>query len=493
MSMPKILDKIINKLHWSFLLIFVIGYFATRSYFDFAATEYFIYNLLVLIACAIFIAMLKRLKHRNFAVWFSFAILILLYFVRAYWIVIDPTPVKKMLPLDSYLMMLEHKIFFLYAFKFSTILFTTFCIFSVLLLYFIQNIYHEKKVENQISSNIYILIRKFLWIILPPVALFFYFLINHYQIGFMGLLVTETLPFRLRGLVFYASTVVIPLLIALLIISAEKSKNMKSVNLGILFMIVHGIVLMVLRGSRSSLLLSLLLIVFLVIVCPIKLNRNQKLTISIFTFFAFFMVPIITIYRDFRINGIYKDIHLYGSGTIEALTQAILIIKNDLITTVVQGVKFIFFRMPGVESLWCMLVKGAQPIGHQLLDVFSTNNGVAGYLTYNIYSFEQNYNSLFAPSYAGWFYLTAGLFPGAMLSGVMAALISVIGWKFTNFKFIKSKAVMQVFLLWILFLVLTDGAIDIMGLQVISGIICIVFIECMFYLAALLSNKKPSN
>lgn len=482
--MAKIIDKVINKLHWSLLLIFVIGYFITSSYFDYATYEYLHYNILIFVASAVLFSQLSGDEYRNPAVWLSFTILITVYFIRSYWITIDPTPVKVMLPWNPYFDMLEHKSLLLYAFKISTIMFISFCIFSAFLLYFFNKINYKKQSEAQTSLDTYSLIEKVLWVSLPPLVLVLYFLTHHFQIGLMGAPSGEPLPFRLKGVVFYASTVFIPLLIALLINSAEKCGHKLSVNLGILFMIAHGIVLMLLRGSRSSLLLSLLLLIFMVIVGALKLQRNQKLLIFIFILLAFFMVPVMTIYRNLRIEQ--------GADSLVALTQAILIINNNWLGSVLKGVEFVLFRMPGIESLWCMLAQGAQPLGHQILNVFSSNNGVAGYLTYSIYPLKPTDNTLLAPGYVGWFYLVAGL-PGAILSGAAAALIAVIGWIFMNSKFLRSKMVAKVFLLWMLFVALTEGTLDIMGLLVLSGIVCIVFIECMIRLFALVADKKSSS
>lgn len=477
------IQKVINKLHWFFLLIFVIGYFVSRSYFDFAASEYLTFNLLAFVASTILIGRLNGFEHRNIAVWFIFTILIFLYFIRAYWIAIDPTPIKIMLPYNPYFDMLDLKFLFLDAFKISTLMFSTFCITSSFFLYFIKNSYDEKKSQIKISLRTYNILSKLLWLTIPPVVLILYFLIHHFQIGLMGVSYGEPLPFRLKGVIFYASSVVIPLLITLLIISSEKSNDKLSVNLGMLFMIAHGIVLMLLRGSRSSFLLSLLLLIFLVIVGAVKLQRNQKLCIFIFIFLAFFMVPVVTIYRNLRIDG---------TLILDALIQAIEIFKNDILDSVFKGIEFIFFRMPGIEALWCMLGQGARPLGHQVLNVFSSNNGVAGYLTYNIYSFEPTIAHLSAPGYVGWFYLVAGL-PGVILGGVLAALIGVFGWKLTNSIYFRSKTVTQIFLLWVLFISLTDGTLDIMVLMVLSGFFCIVFMECIIYLVMRFIDKKLSK
>lgn len=482
--MVKKIEQIMNLSRWALLLVFVIGYLVSKTYFSFASFEYFIYNLLALGACAILLNQLKSFEYRYMAAWLVLIIIITVYFLRLYWIALDPTPVQVMLPWNPYQNMLLKKDLFLYAFKLSTVMFASFCVVCAWLLNYLRDYNFKKLSLKHEDLRVHKLSEKVLLIILPPIMLSLYFLTYYYQIGFMGASSGEPLPFRLKGIVFYASVVFVPLLIALLIYAAEQCEHKLMSSFGILLMIVHGVALMLLRGSRSSLLLSILLLAFLVMAGGLKLQRNQKIFIGIFVLGAFFMVPVMTIYRNLRVEQ--------GMLLFEAITHALYLAQNDLAGTFLKGIKFVLFRMPGIESLWCMLAQGVTPLGTRIFDVFASLNGVAGHLTYNIYPLKPEHNTLLAPSFVGWFYLVAGL-PAVAIGGVLAALLSVIGWVVTSRNYLKCGLIAQTFLLWMLFVALTEGTLDTMGLLVFSGIACITIIELTLILFSAFLYKKSSS
>ena len=465
--MSEIIIKGIDKFQWALLLVFVVGYILTKSYFDFASYEYFIYNLAALGVCALIIYQLRRSLLHNAAAWLALFVIVTVYYLRSYWITLDPMPVKVMLPRDAYVIMLGRGDLLLDSFKFSTLMFLSFGMSITFLLNLLNRGNFQKETAIEVPLGYCKFLGKVLLVMLPLVMLVLYFLTYYFQIGLMGGALTDPLPFRLKGVIFYASTVFIPLLIALLIYLSEKSNGKTISNLGVLLMILHGLVMMLLRGSRGSLLLSIVLLIFLVAVGGLKLQRNQKILMSIFIIVGFFMVPVMTNYRSLRVEQ--------AMLLPEAISMAMHLSYADLAGTFVQGVKFILFRMPGIESLWCMLARGAEPLGGQLFDVLDKKNGIAGFLTHNIYTLSDD-TTLIAPGFVGWFYLIGGFF-GVVLGGVFAALLSVLSCVIANKKYLKCGVIAQVFLLWMLFLMLTEGTLDIMVMQVLSGLICLATIE----------------
>lgn len=475
--MSEIINKGIDKLQWALLLVFAVGYILTKSYFDFASMEYFIYNLAALGVCASLIYELRRIRSHKVAAWLALVIIVTVYYLRSYCITLDPTPVKVMLPYNPYYDMLDRRDLLLNSFKLSTIMFVSFSFSIIFLLNFLNSGNFQKK-TTEVPVGYYKFLGNVLLVSLPLVMLVLYFLIYYFQIGLMGASSGDPLPFRLKGIIFYASIVFIPLSVALLIYLSEISNRKAISNLGVLLMIAHGLVLMILRGSRSSLLLSIVLLIFLVLAGGLKLQRNQKILMAVFIIGAFFMVPVMTNYRNLRIE--------HAMMVSEAISIAMHATYADWTGGIIQGVKFVLFRMPGIESLWCMLAQGAAPLDGQIFNVLDKKNGIAGYLTYNIYPLKPTDNTLLAPGFVGWFYLVGGSL-GVALGGVFAALLSVLSWVIANKEYLKCRVIAQMFLLWILFLVLTEGTLDIMVMLVLSGLVCLATIEYV------LRSSAPPN
>jgi hypothetical protein len=466
--MSEVINKWIDKLQWTLLLVFAVGYILTKSYFDFASGEYFIYNLAALGVCASLIYQLRKIHSHNAAAWLALILIVTVYYLRSYWITLDPTPVKVMLPWNPYYDMLDRRDLLLNSFKLSTLMFVSFGFSIIFLFKFLNSHNSQKKTADEVPAGHSNFLADILVVSLPLVMLVLYFLTYYFQIGLMGASSGDPLPFRLKGIIFYVNTVFIPLLVALLIYLSERSNRKTISNLGVLLMIAHGLVLMVLRGSRSSLLLSIVLLIFLVLVGGLKLQRNQKILMAVFIIGAFFMVPVMTNYRSLRIEQ--------AMLVSEAISMAMHATYADWAGGIIQGLKFVLFRMPGIESLWCMLAQGAAPLDGQLFNVLDKKNGIAGYLTYNIYLLKPTDNTLLAPGFVGWFYLVGGSL-GVALGGGVAALLSVLSWVIANKEYLKCRVIAQMFLLWMLFLVLTEGTLDIMVMLVLSGLVCLATIE----------------
>jgi hypothetical protein len=166
----------------------------------------------------------------------------------------------------------------------------------------------------------------------------------------------------------------------------------------------------------------------------------------------------------------------HGLLLFEALNNAISVVGDNWWKSLSEGIKFVFFRIPGIEALWCMLANGAQPLGSQSREALQSINGIAGHLSYNIYFTKFEDNSLSAPSYLGWFYLVGGL-PALVFGGFIASVVSAFGWRFLGRNCLECAPVAQVFLLWMLFVALTEGTLDTMIYLVLAGVAFLVGIE----------------
>lgn len=476
-------NEYIAKIKWALPLLFFFGYFLTLKYFDNNIVEYLTYNLLASISCAVLLTQIKSFEQKYTAVWIALILLLSGYFLRFYWITIDALPVRVMLAPDNpYLTMVNDRNALLQAFKLSVIAFTSFSFSAAALLFFMRKqnsqVYQHSASGNSTLSGL-IAKRSLLVIILLMLVLAY--ITYKYHIGEMGSPSREALPFRLKGVIFYARTIFIPLVILLSIYLAERSGHIIASRLGVLILIMHGVMDMLLRNSRSGLLLSLLLLVFLMLADGIKLRRKEKVFVGVMVMLAFFMIPIMTEYRQIRVN--------YNLPYIEAFSSALNVVGKDWLTQIFKGLQFIFFRMPGIESLWCMIANRAEPLGIHSIDVINSKNGIAGYLTYVIYPGMKAFpNSLLAPGFCGWFYLVAGL-PAIVLGSLFTGALSVLGWKFLDRRYFESGPVAQVFFLWMFFMVLTEGPLNSMVYMFLVGLITIMVLEAGL---RMFTRKEPN-
>jgi hypothetical protein len=235
-----------------------------------------------------------------------------------------------------------------------------------------------------------------------------------------------------------------------------------------LALLVHGVSDMLLRNSRSALLLSLLLLGFLVLSGGVILRRKEKILFGLVAIVALVLVPVMTDYRQVRL--------LQNLSHADALVSALSNSSGRWADQFFAGVKFVMFRMPGIESLWCEIALGAKPLGVASLEILRSKNGMAGYLTYVIHPMKESNNTLLAPGFVGWFYMVGGL-PIIIIGSAMTAFVTVAGWRYLGVRYLRVGPVAQAFLLWILFMVLTEGTVDSMSFMIVVGILTISFLE----------------
>ena len=473
----------LEKSRWLLLLVFIIGYAITYERFSYIASEYFIYNVLALSSCAILLSQLKSYEMRYSALWLTLAIFIAVYFVRFYWIVIDPLPVKVMLHTPVYKKMIQDAALF-EGFQISVISFTILIITISILLFFSR----QKKVsQDQAESavtNFYWFAAKSLALLLPLLMVALAYVSHKYHIGEMGADSGDPLPFRLKGVIFYARFIMIPLLIIWLIYLSGRSGHIIIARLGVLFLVMHGVIDMLLRGSRSSLLLSVLLLVFLVMSGGLKLYRNEKILAFFVLIAGLFMVPIMTEYRMHRVVE-----HL---PVMDAILTSLSIVGTEWWATLLRGIEFVLFRMPGIEAVSAMVSLDTEPLGMRIFDVLQDKQGVAGYLTHEIYLITREANTLSAPSFVGWFYLVGGL-PGVVVGSFLVTIVIMFGWKCLGSKYFICSPVARTLFLWVLFTALTEGTLDSMSYMLVVGVFMLFAIEMAMRVGAKVLQSPPTR
>lgn len=456
-----------------FPLVFIGGYAITCSRYQDIAVEYFLWHLLALTSCAVVLGSIRGFQYKHAGIWVVLSIFLVVNVVRFYWLAIDPTAVKIMMPTDSYTFMNRSPDALHEAFVLMVISFTLVCVSMVILDKWMKTSAYSSDAESSPQSlACYKAVVKYFPITVFVALMVLGYAAHHFHIGEMGAAAGDPLPFRLKGIIFYVRTVVMPILILGTIFSAEKVRNFRVARFGIGLLIMHGLLDMVIRGSRSSLLLVLLLLFFLVISKGITLLRLEKIGLGIAVTIAMFMVPLMTQYRAMRVAG--------GLSMLDALGSAFDRLSGNWFVEIFNGIKFVLFRMPGIESVWAMKALHAEPLYARSLDVISDKMGMAGYLTYYVHpGMYQSDNTLLAPGYIGWFYLAAGIC-GVVLGSIIMGVVAVIGWKFASRDASKSGAVGRVFYFWMMFLALTEGTLDSMRYMLAVGVGTILVLEIWF-------------
>lgn len=456
-----------------FPLVFIGGYAITCNRYEDIAVEYFLWHLLALTSCAVVLGNIGGVQYRHAGIWMVLSIFLAVNVVRFYWLAIDPTAVKIMMPSDSYTSMNRSPDALYSSFILMVISFTLVCLSMVILDRWVKTSGYPCEVDSSVQPlACYKPVVKYFPITVFIAMMVLGYAAHHFHIGEMGAASGDPLPFRLKGIIFYMRTVVIPILILTIIFAAGKVHNFRVARLGIGLLIAHGLLDMVIRGSRSSLLLVLLLLFFLVISKGITLLKTEKIGLGIAVVFAMFMVPLMTQYRTMRVAG--------GLSVLDALGSAFDKLGANWLIEIFHGIRFVFFRMPGIESVWAMKALHAEPLYTRSLDVISDKMGVAGYLTYYVHpGMYQSDNTLLAPGYIGWFYLVAGI-SGVVLGSIIMGAVAAIGWNFVSRSGSRSGAVGRVFYFWMLFLALTEGTLDSMRYMLAVGVGVIFLLEIWF-------------
>jgi len=450
-----------NYLRWLALFVFILGYGLTARYYQEIHIEYFVYNAIAFFSCAVLLLRVKEFNSRNSAIWMVIVTILVVYFIRFYWIVIEPLPVKIMLHTTAYAIV-QNKMALFNGFKMAVLFFAATCI-SISVLHYI-NSFKERSAKEITGREAYWQSAKSLLLVIPIIMLVLGYLAYNYHIGEMGSKVAEPLPFRLNGVIFYSRLVVIPLLLLLLIYLADASKHLIVSRIGLLLLLGHGISDMLIRNSRSGLLLCVLLVLFLMVVGGIRFYRREKVFLGLALISAMLMIPFITQYRYHRTIG--------DAPTVDAMNSAIGAVFNGGYTSLLSGFEFVFFRIPGIEAIVSILGLGAKPLGMESLSILGQGNGMAGYVTNVVYQIPETSVTLAAPSYLGWFYIVGGV-PLVVIGAILVSIFAVTLWSWLKKLDLMCSPVVQVFFLWMIFIAITEGTIDSMLYMIIVGIACI--------------------
>ena len=292
-------------------LQFFIGFLFTYKYYFDNLIEYSIIILLLIIISIFFIAKIKINDIRNFIGWFFISIFSFLYFVRFYWITLDPLPIFPMLQNSTYIIINTNKLALLNSFFLASLTYIIFCVFYIYLnkKFYSSYFYINNDLNNYLKNKIYIdkLNNKIFYICILFIFILSY-LTYKYDIGVMGKKNEINLPYKLTGIIFYIKSIVIPLMILMIISLANKNNNTLMCRLAILLFLTNSCFDMLLRNSRGTLLFSLLILLLFVILINIRIRMFEIASLSSIFLISVFLVPIFIAYRQIR-NGLNLSIY----------------------------------------------------------------------------------------------------------------------------------------------------------------------------------------
>jgi hypothetical protein len=416
-------------------------------------------------ACAWLLCKLDSLRPDMLAIWMVVIIFLATYFLRYPVLLFDPSFVVMTHPRAVETVFRNEQMGLVNALKLSSFVFVVFCMVAGTLLR------RERAKPNTACQfppelNRHTSIWLFIFVALMLVVLGYVSYV--YKIGKMGSAPGEPLPYRLKGIIFYARHVFIPLLILALAFNATFVRNHRMLFACLTLLAVHGVSDALLRGSKSSLLLCLLLVVFLAVSGGLKIRYKGMLLIGGLLLLAILVVPTINQYRVLRNESVAGIWELFYS----ALTTA----NHDLFSVIKTSFISLYFRIPGIETTWAISSLASEPLGDRLLNVIRSPFGVTGYLSFDIYQVSMNDYSLFAPGFVGWLYLAGG-WTSLALGGVLLAILCVNLPRAIYGGYLRWAPLANTFFLWVLFISLTDGTLDSNFLLIAVGIATLILFE----------------
>lgn len=296
------------------------------------------------------------------------------------------------------------------------------------------------------------------------------YLVGTFGIGVLGV-PPRPLPFHLSGAVFYLQIVGIPALLLCQILASDKAGARKLLVAGWLAMFLWAGTDAALRGSKGSLFLAPLLLVFLMLSGGFVPRWTHAVAAAIPVLAGVAAAPLITAYRGFRIAGAAGWQALMGAVSAYSISSSGLI-KSSVV---------IFFRIPGVETAIALAGVGAPVLGVSGVETALSGGGLGEYITRTVFLLPPDYQHSFAPSFLGGACLVGG-FAGVAGAFFLAGLLAAWGWKFLGRFPLRSLPVARALFLAVLFWGMTEGITPIQLKQAASAAFFVALAEVLLRL-----------
>lgn len=301
----------------------------------------------------------------------------------------------------------------------------------------------------------------------------------NYDIGLMGSDIKTILPYRLRGIVFYLRNYFLTGLLLLIIYLSFCKSYWYLAWFAIGLLLFNGVTDLAIRSSKWSILAPFLYLIFLIIASGFIIRKRHVAGAVGLSVPLFFILPYLHVLRDYR---------LAGQGVWESISSAVVSLDFQPVDFFLRGVVWIIYRLPGIDILIAILGHHASPVGNKWAEVFARPNGMASYLTHDVFLLPTSDFHLNAPGYFGWWYLFLGV-SGVVVGGVVLGLIVRIVWPLTLQLAGHTAVLTRIFVLMLLFTALSEGILDNMLKMLLAMIFTVLTLEA--FVRILVRFKNP--
>ncbi|MHB0995538.1 MAG: hypothetical protein ACYC2I_04125 [Elusimicrobiales bacterium] len=296
------------------------------------------------------------------------------------------------------------------------------------------------------------------------------YLVGTFGIGVLGV-PSRPLPFHMSGAVFYLQIVGIPALLLCQILASNDAGARKLSAAGWLAMFLWAGTDAALRGSKGSLFLAPLLLIFLMLSGGFVPRWTHAAAAAVPVLAGVAVAPLITAYRGFRIAG---DA---GWQALLSAVSAYSISPSGLL----KSSAVIFFRIPGVETAMVLAGAGAPVLWLAGVKTALSGGGLGEYITRTVFLLPPEYQHSFAPSFLGGSYLVGG-FVGVAAAFFLAGAAAIGGWGLLGRMQLRSLPVARSLFLALLFWGVTEGVTPILLKQAASAVFFAALAEALLRL-----------
>lgn len=289
----------------------------------------------------------------------------------------------------------------------------------------------------------------------------------HFDIGLMGSEIKSVLPYRLRGVIYYFRSYILIGALLMLAYVAYRQKSNSRFWWAIGLLVLNGVVDALIRSSKAALLAPFLYVFFLMVAAEMPIRKRYVVLTSLICIPILLALPYLNNLRVFRIAGL---------GIWEALAQTISSTEMTPIESLVRWLIWVIYRLPGVEMLIGILGHPTPPILANWPEIFAKPNGVAGFLTNDVFLTPLDQPHLAAPSYFGWWYLMFGR-AGVVIGGAVLALFVRFGWQMVLRLGNQAAIIARVFFLMLLFMAISEGTLDMLAKAIGAIFITVLLLE----------------
>lgn len=476
----KALSKNYNnqKSRWLLLLIFVLGYITTFPIFEYYALEYFLLTILSLFCSILLLWVLKQPFQVTLPYWIVFLIFLVAYYFKFYFIINFPE-----LPFDQHILVVESITSteaLISAYASTTYGFSAYCIVSWFLLSGLlkkEKILPEKMLyERKLSSIRFSFVISVSVLVAIPLMIITTLITHSLKIAVMGA-ESVYLPFKLAGIIYYTRTMFIPIILTMLIWSGKQINSRFWVVSGVILLVFHGISEMIIRQTKSGLLV--LLPIFFIYLLHDK--RLKKEIIKYFLILSILLILLYPIALTYRFMG--------GEVNITDILTTMLEFMNSgslSFFVISEAFKMFLMRITGIEHLVVYNYENIFPLGWQAWEIITLPRGLSGFVTVEVYGFSPDAPHSTATSFFGWFYLIGGNF-SITLGTILFTIFTGFLWRIIKRMSLYCLPIAQAWFLWLLLLIVVDGAFEYLSKMIPS----IVFSLCICeYIIRLSANKN---